>query len=79
MSTPRPDHPWYGRNNHVKRKARSIRDALIDREIERAIQLERLASDVDDLDGTLRPSRDPSYSVIDGGLRRVPVRYDSGE
>lgn len=78
MSTPRPDHPWYGRNNHVKHK-RSASDILIDREIERAILLERLSADKLDMEGYLRASHDPSYMVIDGGLRRVPVRYDSTE
>lgn len=82
MATPKPDHPWYGRNNHVKtsgRGAARVRDALLDREIERAVKLERLMEDVNDLDGPLKSARDPSYEYIQGGLRRLPVRYDSSE
>lgn len=79
MATPRPDHPWYGRKNHVSRPRSKdkIHDALIDREIERAVKLERLMEDVNDLDGPLRSARDPSYEYIEGGLRRLPVRYES--
>ena len=80
MTVPRPDHPWYGKNNHVARKARKLRDSLLDREIERAILLERAAADRKDIDGALRATHDPSYMTIgDGALRRVPVRYDGGE
>lgn len=79
MSLPRPDHPWYGRKNHVKtRKPRvdKLRDELIDREIDRMIERESIVSDLADLDGSMRPARDPSFEYIEGGLRRMPVRYD---
>jgi hypothetical protein len=83
VATPKPDHPWYGRKNHVKTSRRGvgdrIRDALIDREIERAVKLEALMEDINDLDGPLKSARDPSYEYIQGGLRRLPVRYDSSE
>lgn len=75
-SLPKPDHPWYGRKNHAK-KRKPTYDELIDREIERQMQLERINDDLNDLDGDLRPARDPSVEYIEGGLRRMPVRYDS--
>jgi hypothetical protein len=75
MALPKPDHPWYGRKNHVKRR-KAVRDDLIDREIDRAVKLERIREDIEDLDGALKTARDPSYEYIEGGLRRTPVRYD---
>lgn len=81
MALPRPDHPWYGRKNHVKTRKPSeqkIREALIDREIERSLAVDRM-EDLEDLEGSMRPARDPSVEYIEGGLRRMPVRYDGGE
>jgi hypothetical protein len=78
VPTPRPDHPWYGRKNHVQRRVRTSRDVLIDQEIERAWTVEqKVFDDLNDLEGDNRPAKDPSYEALyDGGLRRVPVRYD---
>lgn len=80
VTTPRPDHPWYGRNNHAAKKRKSTADTLIDQEIERAILVQRAYEDRVDIGGTeLKGSLDPSYMPIEGGLRRVPVRYDGNE
>lgn len=78
MGTPKPDHPWYGRKNHVKKRgSKAVADELLDREIARAEQLEKYIEDLADLDGDMRRVRDPSVEYIEGGLRRMPVRYDS--
>lgn len=78
MATPRPDHPWYGRKNHVKKRStKTAADELLDREIARAEQMEKYYEDLDDLTGEMRRVRDPSVEYIEGGLRRLPVRYDS--
>lgn len=79
MTSPRPDHPWYGRNNWVHRRLKEARDVLLDREIERAIRLESEAADRADVGVDLRAAYDPSYAVIENGLRRLPVRYDGSE
>lgn len=78
MTAPRPDHPWYGRNNWAHRR-KDPRDLLLDREIERAVRLETEAADRTDVAVDLRAAYDPSYAVIENGLRRLPVRYDGSE
>lgn len=75
---PKETHPWYGAKGPLRRKSRKLTyDELLDREIERQMQIERLNDDLNDLEGDLRPARDPSVEYIEGGLRRLPVRYDS--
>lgn len=78
--TPRPDHPWYGRNNHVKTRGRKkIAEALLDREIERTEALADYTTDLEELNATGGVLTDPSVEYVPGGLRRLPVRYYDSE
>ena len=78
MATPKPDHPWYGRNNHVKKADKDkLLDELLEREIERSVRMEQLSSDLADLDGDERAHRIPGLRPLGaGGFRHLPVRYE---
>lgn len=73
MAIPKPDHPWYGRKNRVNKKARKIADALLDREIERAAAVESFTDPEELMD--IAPIITKGVEHIEGGTRRVPVRY----
>jgi hypothetical protein len=78
---PSPDHPWrqycsFGiPRTPPQRRVRTVRDELLDKEIEKATRIDQVRYGNRDAASAVR--RDPSYSPLaGGGAMRKSVRYE---
>lgn len=82
MAKPKSTHPWYGARGAGGKRGRKstaskIAAELLDREIERQQALESTSVEAEDLEEIIASvSSGRGVQHIEGGIWRVPVRYD---